>query len=602
MIKPTDLKLLIIHNRSIDQSASVDELVELGRETGVSYVAVIREGRPIGMCSTRVARGSEAPAQPRRRFFRKKAGKRVPVTERLLPDPVIVNESVEIERVFEIVFSREQERYQEDFILVTDEGAYLGMISCEAVCRLLYGFLKVHLKELKAQKHSLALKHSQILRVTHDLEALNERLQNNNRELAVARDKAVEGTRMKSEFLANMSHEIRTPMNGVFGMIDLLFDTSLDEDQRQLAEIARSSAETLLHLIDDILDLSKIEAGKLSVEEEPFELAGVVESSVALYTEKAMTKNLDLTITFNEVPPWVLGDANRYQQILNNLISNAIKFTEEGKVDVRVSPYPYGDTMGIRTEIIDSGIGISKTTLEKLFQPFTQADGSTARKYGGTGLGLSICQRLTNLMGGQIDCKSAPGVGSNFFFDLPFPPYEVEGVEDNLKPLDEVVVCNSHTHHPQSDFSEVEVLVVEDNIVNQEVARRILDKLRCKVSFAENGKAAVTYVSNKRFDCIFMDCQMPVMDGYETTRRIREGECGELNKHVFISAMTAHAMSGDRERCLNAGMNHYVSKPIGIKDVQNALEMSLLKTARGTTQIGPIELPEEAFTEGASRA
>ena len=405
------------------------------------------------------------------------------------------------------------------------------------------------------------------MKVQRDLELTNEKLE-------MSRDQALQGVRMKNMFLANMSHEIRTPMNGVFGMIDLLYDTDLDKDQEQIVGTARSSAQTLMRIIDDVLDFSKIEAGKVSVEVMPFNIIEVVEASTSLYAESAYDKEIDLTVNFDEIPPWVIGDPHRYQQVLNNLISNAIKFTESGKVEVFLTVSLCGEETGILTEVKDSGIGIEPSKVRQLFDPFTQADDSHARRFGGTGLGLSICKNLCELMDGSIECDSILDHGSVFSFMLPLAAYIDASREVAVAPVSQSLRCVAPENTGRSDFSGMRVLLVEDNQVNQEVARRLLSKLNCELMIAENGQIALDHLCSDSFDCVLMDCQMPVMDGYEATAAIREGRAGTVSQDVFISAMTAHAMTGDREKCLKSGMNHYFSKPFGLQDFRRALELA----------------------------
>lgn len=424
--------------------------------------------------------------------------------------------------------------------------------------------------ELRIQKEEITLQHSQLMEGKRDLELTNQKLE-------IASDKAKAGERMKDTFLANMSHEIRTPMNGVFGMIDLLRDTELSSDQEHLLGTARGSAETLMRIINDILDFSKVESGQVSVENIHFKLTEIVESSVALYAESASDKEIELTLTFEDVPPWVVGDPHRYQQIPNNLISNAIKFTDDGTVEVKISGVGTSNGTGILTEVTDSGIGIPSTKIKELFKPFTQVDESTARRFGGTGLGLSICSSLVELMSGTLECDSILGEGACFSCVLPFEHYTEEEAGKIPDLVSESQLCSVKRTDKRTDFSGMKVLLVEDNMVNQEVAKRLLHKLNCEVVTAENGRVALEYLSVDSFDCVFMDCQMPLMDGYVATQEIRSARAGYTTKDIFISAMTAHAMSGDREKCIQAGMDHYFSKPFGLHDFRRALVLATEK-------------------------
>jgi two-component system, sensor histidine kinase len=392
-----------------------------------------------------------------------------------------------------------------------------------------------------------------------DLEA---QVEARTRDLHDALARAEAATKAKSEFLAVMSHEIRTPLNGVLGMAELLAGSSLDESQRHWVDTIRDSGRSLLAIINDILDFSKIEAGRMELEMHDFDVRAELAQIESLFRPLAVAKSLALAVEGSvSVRPWVRGDSVRLRQIVSNLLSNAIKFTEEGEVTLRWDCHQDDDAVALQVRITDTGMGIPADRMQHLFQPFSQAESSTTRRFGGTGLGLAICARLAEAMGGVIEATSTPGSGTSMSLMLRLPagepPQSAPSPEASAPPA--VAVGN------------LRILLVEDNRVNQKLALAMLRRLGVEADLVETGREAVASVTRHRYDLVFMDMQMPEMDGIEATRAIRTH--ADSHQPVIV-ALTANAFASDRARCIDAGMDGFVAKPYRLEDLRLALELA----------------------------
>jgi signal transduction histidine kinase/DNA-binding NarL/FixJ family response regulator len=409
--------------------------------------------------------------------------------------------------------------------------------------------------------------HDEVASVVTVLQTLTDRLALRNRELQEASAQADAANRAKSQFLSAMSHEIRTPLNGLLGMTELLRGTRLEAEQARYVNLIASAGEALNALLGDILDLAKIEEGQITMERVDFDLEQTLSDVVGVYGEVAAGRGLELVADIAAIEPRrVCGDPTRLRQVLSNLLGNATKFTERGEVALRcerIKAPPADARLWWRFTVSDSGIGIAPQAIDRLFQRFVQADASTTRQFGGSGLGLAICKHLVELMGGSIHVQSEPGRGSRFWFNLPF--------EHATQPVRPIAPATLHER-----TRAARVLVVEDNALNQQVIQGLLGHLGAHVSVAGNGSEALAALDHACFDLVFMDCQMPVMDGFEATRRLRALERLDPSRRaVPVIALTANALSGDRDACLAAGMSDYVTKPVTQAKLAEALSRHL---------------------------
>ena len=458
--------------------------------------------------------------------------------------PYFIAEAAPLIQVLETTMARTDAAFYEDVPLVDVDFQYLGMVLVPTLVGLQSKLLTEKIGQLEASRAGMAERN-------RTLTAMAARLNQSNEEIAKARDAALSAAKAKSTFLANVSHEIRTPMNGVIGFLNLLVDTGLEPDQLEFAQTARDSAESLLELINELLDLSKIEAGRLDLEEHPIDLRKLVTDVVSMQRVRAADKGVDVTLDMAHFPSGLVrADQVRFRQVLANLVGNAVKFTSEGGVAIKLAVGHGSGKPMIRLEVADTGIGIAAGVIPRLFTPFSQADASTTRRFGGTGLGLAISKQLVELMGGEIGVTSEVDRGSVFWFTLPYHP---EAPASAPLPV----------MHKAIGVYQHRVLVAEDNAINRRLAERLLGGIGCQVECAVNGAEAVNAMQTKYYDLVFMDCQMPVMDGYEAVEAMRRWETeNSTGRRLPIFALTASAMPDERDRCINSGMDGCLAKPV----------------------------------------
>lgn len=550
-VEGTDLWSLVSHNESLPAELPLGEVQPLF-ELGVhNYFAVLEAGSLKGV----VSRAHVGTLMASRYGY--SLHSRKPIGLFCQTDYLGITRGLPILEVLSTALSRSGEAFYDDVVLLDEEGKYLGLIEVQTLVKLQSKLLNEKIRFLQNRQGALRERNE-------SLRELSDRLNRSNADLARARDAALEATRLKSIFLANMSHEIRTPMNGVIGFSDLLAESGLDDEQREFVGTIRSCAHSLLGIINDILDFSKIEAGKLTVENTPVDVRGILGELEAMYRKSAEDKRIRLVFDIDDrLPAAMLSDATRLRQILSNLLSNALKFTSKGMVGATVTLLEVDGDRRIHFEVKDTGMGIRPEVLERLFQPFQQADSSTTRQFGGTGLGLAICKQLVGLMGGEIQARSVVEEGTTMWFDLPVH-LPVEPAPFVPAPVSKV----SPLHYSGR------VLLVEDNVVNQQLALRLLRKLGCEVRCANNGRLALEQMKREAFDLVFMDCHMPVMDGYQAVEAYRAWENNQPTGGrpvQTIVALTANVLEGDRAKCLQAGMNDFLAKPVRKPDLESVL-------------------------------
>lgn len=527
---------------TLDPMTTGSEVYDLfSDDVDLLVCAVVEDGRPIGLVARNAFFLRMADTHGRALFAKR------PVTFVMDKDPLIVESDHLLSSLSRHILTDRSSALFDGFI-ITRDGKYAGIGTGVGLMKIL---------------------HTESEERNRKLVALAE-------QLGKARIEAMSANQAKTEFLATMSHEIRTPLNGVLGVAQLLMESGLSDDQRHLTETIQSSGEVLLHLLNDVLDLSKIDAGKMEISPADFNIRDLVKSIEDLWKPRAITKGLAYTVTLKDrAGDHLNGDIVRLKQILNNLIGNAIKFTRQGHVDVTISVSMLTPSRHmLRADVRDTGCGIPVEAQDKLFTAFTQADSATTREFAGTGLGLTICKRLVDLMGGTINFSSEAGSGSQFWFEAPLDVADSPSLSD---PSSQAV--------SQSDTAQgsmPRILLAEDNVINQEVIRGFLKSRNWNCEIAEDGVQAVEAVKTGHYDVVLMDVQMPRMDGIQATQTIRS--LPEPACQTPILGLTANAMREDSQRGLQAGMNGYATKPIQ-KDTFFAEIERLIEEGRQATSI-----------------
>lgn len=518
---------MISHDLEVPASYLVEAAYESFRHHAEEFVAVTEGKRLVGM----ISRAQIAQIVSGRFGFALFA--KASILHHLAPDSLRLIEGTPLLEVLQLTLFRKGEAFLQDVALVDAAGNYIGVIRFETLVRRQALIVRNQINEAKEGRELLRLQ---------------------NVELQSAKEAAEKANRVKGDFLANMSHEVRTPMHGIIGLTQLALEGELPPAERELVQRASESASSLLGILNDILDLTKIEAGKLHVEHVPFDLERSLDLVKSLFGQLSADKGIQFEVfRMPDVPRGLIGDALRLRQILNNMLSNALKFTTEGKVTLSVRTQAHSQKrqhVTLQFEVRDTGIGITPEQQQRIFDPFEQADTSITRRFGGTGLGLAISKHLTTMMGGSIELESKAGEGSAFRINLPFGVSNAMFTETQPQELS-----------PALNLHGVRVLLVEDNRINVLLATKLLEREGVKLTVAGNGQFALDILNSKpgAFDLVLMDIQMPILDGHETTRRLR-------TDHRFdslpIIAMTADAMSDDRQTCLDVGMQDYLPKPV----------------------------------------